>query len=110
MLASKRGAALNGPAEHFRQRLGGEMRRVQSSSAGCLRSFPERKHDHEVRQCRRASLMAWLVLRPCRRACLAHASRLQARLGVTPTLAVVLVGDNPASRVYVKSKSRRATA
>src|SRR6266849_5489819 len=40
----------------------------------------------------------------------AQTPRLQARLGVTPTLAVVLVGDNPASRVYVKSKSRQATA
>jgi methylenetetrahydrofolate dehydrogenase (NADP+)/methenyltetrahydrofolate cyclohydrolase len=34
--------------------------------------------------------------------------RLQASAGVTPGLAVVLVGGDPASQVYVKSKSRRA--
>jgi methylenetetrahydrofolate dehydrogenase (NADP+)/methenyltetrahydrofolate cyclohydrolase len=40
----------------------------------------------------------------------AEATHLQNTRGVTPTLAVVLVGDNPASRVYVKSKSRQAAA
>ena len=34
--------------------------------------------------------------------------RLQAETGVTPGLAVVLVGDNAASAVYVKNKSRMA--
>jgi methylenetetrahydrofolate dehydrogenase (NADP+)/methenyltetrahydrofolate cyclohydrolase len=34
--------------------------------------------------------------------------RLQASAGVTPGLAVVLVGSDPASQVYVKSKSRQA--
>jgi len=40
----------------------------------------------------------------------AEASRLQSAFGVTPTLAVVLVGENPASHVYVKSKARQAKA
>ncbi len=35
-------------------------------------------------------------------------ARLRARTGVTPTLAVVLVGDDPASRVYVRTKTRMA--
>lgn len=40
----------------------------------------------------------------------AEVRRLQAAAGVTPGLAVVLVGANPASQVYVKSKSRQASA
>jgi methylenetetrahydrofolate dehydrogenase (NADP+)/methenyltetrahydrofolate cyclohydrolase len=36
--------------------------------------------------------------------------RLQSTAHVTPGLAVVLVGSNPASQVYVKSKSRLASA
>ena len=40
----------------------------------------------------------------------AEVRRLQAEAGVTPGLAVVLVGANPASQVYVKSKSRQASA
>jgi methylenetetrahydrofolate dehydrogenase (NADP+)/methenyltetrahydrofolate cyclohydrolase len=36
--------------------------------------------------------------------------RLKAAAGVVPGLAVVLVGANPASQVYVKSKSRQASA
>ena len=39
----------------------------------------------------------------------AEVRRLQAAAGVTPGLAVVLVGANPASQVYVKSKSRQAS-
>jgi methylenetetrahydrofolate dehydrogenase (NADP+) / methenyltetrahydrofolate cyclohydrolase len=50
----------------------------------------------------------------------AAAERLRARIsvavaalgqthGVTPTLAVVLVGDDPASQVYVRSKARQTT-
>jgi methylenetetrahydrofolate dehydrogenase (NADP+) / methenyltetrahydrofolate cyclohydrolase len=35
---------------------------------------------------------------------------MQARDGITPTLAVVLVGDDPASHVYVRNKVRRTTA
>jgi methylenetetrahydrofolate dehydrogenase (NADP+)/methenyltetrahydrofolate cyclohydrolase len=35
-------------------------------------------------------------------------ARLRVERNVTATLAVVLVGDNPASQVYVKSKSRKA--
>ncbi|MBX9827163.1 MAG: bifunctional methylenetetrahydrofolate dehydrogenase/methenyltetrahydrofolate cyclohydrolase FolD [Xanthobacteraceae bacterium] len=35
-------------------------------------------------------------------------SQLKAATGTTPTLAVVLVGDDPASQVYVRSKSRQA--
>lgn len=35
-------------------------------------------------------------------------ARLKAAKGVTPGLAVVLVGENPASQVYVKSKSKQA--
>src|ERR1700680_2562848 len=38
----------------------------------------------------------------------AEALRLQTAMRLTPTLAVVLVGDDPASQVYVKSKSRQA--
>ncbi|MCH7958207.1 MAG: bifunctional methylenetetrahydrofolate dehydrogenase/methenyltetrahydrofolate cyclohydrolase FolD [Proteobacteria bacterium] len=37
-----------------------------------------------------------------------EAARLKARHDLTPGLAVVLVGDNPASRVYVRNKARRA--
>ncbi len=33
-----------------------------------------------------------------------------ARRGVTPTLAVVLVGDDPASQIYVRSKEKKAEA
>lgn len=33
--------------------------------------------------------------------------RLKARHGITPGLAVVLVGDNPASQVYVRSKAKQ---
>jgi len=40
----------------------------------------------------------------------AESARLQSTVGATPTLAVVLIGDNPASQVYVKSKSRQAKA
>jgi len=40
----------------------------------------------------------------------AEVRRLQAAAGVAPGLAVVLVGANPASQVYVKSKSRQARA
>ena len=35
-------------------------------------------------------------------------ARLEREHGITPGLAVVLVGDNAASRVYVRTKSRRA--
>ena len=38
----------------------------------------------------------------------AQAETLLARKGVTPGLAVVLVGEDPASQVYVASKSKRA--
>ncbi len=38
----------------------------------------------------------------------AEVQRLRASAGVTPGLAVVLVGSDPASQVYVKSKSRLA--
>jgi methylenetetrahydrofolate dehydrogenase (NADP+) / methenyltetrahydrofolate cyclohydrolase len=38
----------------------------------------------------------------------AETARLKMATGVTATLAVVLVGDDPASQVYVKSKSRKA--
>ncbi|MFQ5617516.1 MAG: bifunctional methylenetetrahydrofolate dehydrogenase/methenyltetrahydrofolate cyclohydrolase FolD [Rhodospirillales bacterium] len=37
-----------------------------------------------------------------------EAARLKARHDLTPGLAVVLVGDNPASRVYVRNKAKRA--
>jgi methylenetetrahydrofolate dehydrogenase (NADP+) / methenyltetrahydrofolate cyclohydrolase len=40
----------------------------------------------------------------------ARVAALQARDGVTPTLAVVLVGDDPASHVYVRNKVRRTMA
>jgi methylenetetrahydrofolate dehydrogenase (NADP+)/methenyltetrahydrofolate cyclohydrolase len=38
----------------------------------------------------------------------AAAERLRSETGVTPGLAVVLVGDDPASRLYVSGKSRKA--
>jgi methylenetetrahydrofolate dehydrogenase (NADP+)/methenyltetrahydrofolate cyclohydrolase len=38
----------------------------------------------------------------------AGATRLQGEAGVTPGLAVVLVGDDPASRLYVSGKGRKA--
>jgi methylenetetrahydrofolate dehydrogenase (NADP+)/methenyltetrahydrofolate cyclohydrolase len=38
----------------------------------------------------------------------AEAARLKTVTGATATLAVVLVGDNPSSQVYVRSKSRKA--
>ncbi|HHN67220.1 MAG TPA: bifunctional methylenetetrahydrofolate dehydrogenase/methenyltetrahydrofolate cyclohydrolase, partial [Thermopetrobacter sp.] len=37
----------------------------------------------------------------------AAVEELQARHGLTPGLAVVLVGDDPASRVYVRNKGKR---
>ncbi|MBI2203102.1 MAG: bifunctional 5,10-methylenetetrahydrofolate dehydrogenase/5,10-methenyltetrahydrofolate cyclohydrolase [Candidatus Rokubacteria bacterium] len=40
----------------------------------------------------------------------AGATDLRAATGVTPTLAVVLVGDNPASKSYVNSKKRMAAS
>jgi methylenetetrahydrofolate dehydrogenase (NADP+) / methenyltetrahydrofolate cyclohydrolase len=40
----------------------------------------------------------------------AETTRLACASGVTPTLAVVLVGDDPASQIYVRSKSRQAEA
>lgn len=38
----------------------------------------------------------------------AGVTRLRERTGVTPTLAVVLIGDDPASQVYVRNKKRAA--
>lgn len=38
----------------------------------------------------------------------AETARLKNKTGIVATLAVVLVGDNPASQVYVRSKSRKA--
>jgi len=40
----------------------------------------------------------------------AAAGRLRAAIGVRPGLAAVIVGDDPASRIYVKSKGERAEA
>lgn len=40
----------------------------------------------------------------------AAAERLRVRTGVRPGLAAVIVGDDPASRIYVKSKGERAEA
>src|SRR5688572_29180747 len=37
-----------------------------------------------------------------------RAAKLKAEKGITPGLAVVLVGNDPASEVYVKSKSKQA--
>ena len=37
----------------------------------------------------------------------AHVARLQADHGITPGLAVVLVGEDPASQVYVRSKGKQ---
>ena len=38
----------------------------------------------------------------------ADVDALHARTGVTPTLAVILVGDDPASQIYVRNKKRAA--
>ena len=38
-----------------------------------------------------------------------HTKRLVAETGVQPGIAVVIVGEDPASQVYVRSKGRRAT-
>ena len=38
----------------------------------------------------------------------AGVERFKAASGVTPTLAVVLIGDDPASQVYVRNKKRAA--
>lgn len=40
----------------------------------------------------------------------ARAARLEAETGVKPGLAVVIVGEDPASQVYVRNKERTATA
>ncbi len=40
----------------------------------------------------------------------ARAARLEAETGVKPGLAVVIVGEDPASQVYVRNKGRTATA
>src|SRR4051812_25785979 len=40
----------------------------------------------------------------------AEVARLKAQHGLQPGLAVVLVGDDPASQVYVKSKGERSKA
>src|SRR4051794_27278325 len=40
----------------------------------------------------------------------AEVARLKAEHGLQPGLAVVLVGDDPASQVYVKSKGERSKA
>ncbi|MCP5419776.1 MAG: bifunctional methylenetetrahydrofolate dehydrogenase/methenyltetrahydrofolate cyclohydrolase FolD [Gammaproteobacteria bacterium] len=37
-------------------------------------------------------------------------SQMQSTFGITPGLTVVLVGDNPASQVYVRNKARQAEA
>jgi len=39
----------------------------------------------------------------------AHVARLKADHGITPGLAVVLVGEDPASQVYVRSKGRQTS-
>ncbi|MEL6434368.1 MAG: tetrahydrofolate dehydrogenase/cyclohydrolase catalytic domain-containing protein, partial [Pseudomonadota bacterium] len=36
-----------------------------------------------------------------------HVSRLKEENGITPGLAVVLVGEDPASQVYVRSKGKQ---
>ena len=38
----------------------------------------------------------------------AHVTRLKAEYGLTPGLAVVLVGDDPASQIYVRNKGLQA--
>ena len=35
-------------------------------------------------------------------------AKLKAETGVTPGIAVVIIGEDPASQVYVKSKGKRA--
>ena len=36
----------------------------------------------------------------------ARAAKLEAQSGVKPGLAVIIVGDNPASQVYVRNKKK----
>ncbi|MFO1372710.1 MAG: tetrahydrofolate dehydrogenase/cyclohydrolase catalytic domain-containing protein, partial [Candidatus Competibacteraceae bacterium] len=38
----------------------------------------------------------------------AHVAQLKATHGLTPGLAVVLVGEDPASQIYVRNKARQA--
>ena len=40
--------------------------------------------------------------------CAAKVERIKQQLGVTPGLATVLVGDDPASAIYVRMKARRS--
>ena len=40
----------------------------------------------------------------------AHVARIKADAGITPGLAVVLVGEDPASQVYVRSKGKMTVA
>jgi len=40
----------------------------------------------------------------------AEVARLKAEHGVTPGLAVVLVGEDPASQIYVRSKGEQSLA
>jgi methylenetetrahydrofolate dehydrogenase (NADP+) / methenyltetrahydrofolate cyclohydrolase len=46
------------------------------------------------------------VSRSIREECRARVAALQAKCGVTPGLAVILVGENPASALYVRNKIR----
>ena len=39
-----------------------------------------------------------------------HVSRLKNKYGITPGLAVVLLGEDPASQVYVRSKGKKTIA
>lgn len=50
-----------------------------------------------------------LIAEQLRRKLAARAAELKQKSGIVPGLAVVLVGDDPASRVYVNSKQKQAT-
>jgi methylenetetrahydrofolate dehydrogenase (NADP+)/methenyltetrahydrofolate cyclohydrolase len=74
------------------------MASVQSSSAKVVSSPPARAEIIDGRQAA-ADITARVAL---------ETDRLETEEGITPGLAVVLVGDDPASKIYVSGKTRTA--
>ena len=50
------------------------------------------------------------VAKKLRSECAERAARLRAKSGIVPGLAVILVGSDPASKVYVRNKIRACEA
>src|SRR6185295_13789017 len=74
------------------------MASVQSSSAKLVSSAPPRAELIDGRQAA-ADVTARVAV---------ETDRLEAEEGITPGLAVILVGDDPASKIYVAGKTRTA--